>query len=158
MCKEVVLPELTFDTLANYRGEYAALAIQLSKLLAQLSKNAVPVTVADLSVLCANRATETVELLFVDEVLVGTAQASLIRTFGAPIILVNNVIIDSEYRRRGFGLLLMRQLLARVSLKWQQALPVRVQLTSNENRHTAEFYTALGFSVRDTIVYQQEVR
>ncbi len=155
MSGEIVLPEPTFDTVVNYQGEYADLAMQLSTLLAQLSKNAAPVTVADLLVLCANRTTETVVLLFLEGVLVGVAQASLIRTFGASRVLVNNVIIHSAYRRRGFGTLLMQQLLHRVNLKWQQDVPLQVQLTSNVKRGTARLYAALGFVVRDTTVYQQ---
>ncbi len=154
----VKVRNLTFDTVVNYQGKYVDLAVQLSGLLAQLSKNVRPVTAADLLAVSINRATETVELLFLNEVLIGTAQASLVRTLGAPLVVVNNVVIHNDYRRQGFGTQLMQQVLRRVRLKWQHDEPLLVQLTSRADRGTAHMYAELGFTVRNTIVYQQMIQ
>ena len=59
-----------------------------------------------------------------------------------PWAIVENMVVDGKYRRKGIGRLLMEYALARA----RQAGCYKVQLLSNKKRYEAhQFYQALGF-------------
>jgi predicted N-acetyltransferase YhbS len=59
-----------------------------------------------------------------------------------PWAMVENMIVDSKYRRRGIGKLLMKYVIARA----RQAGCYKVQFLSNKKRPQAhKFYRSLGF-------------
>jgi GNAT superfamily N-acetyltransferase len=87
------------------------------------------------------------ELLVAEEdgVVVGTMVLLVVPNLshGAlPWAMVENMVVDGKYRRRGIGRLLMEYAIARA----RQAGCYKVQLLSNKKRHQAHrFYRSLGF-------------
>jgi len=82
---------------------------------------------------------------FVGELLVSACNAAVIAnlTRGArPYAVVENVVTHADYRRRGIGATLMRELLGRC---WARGC-YKVMLMSGANRrHIHDFYVSLGF-------------
>lgn len=127
-----------------------------AKLLGQLSSRAVSVEAAKKQihhVVSDGRISETVVWLFVEDALIGTAQATLIRT-AWPYIYVNYVVVDKNKRQHGLGSRLMRELITRARSKWPEA--DRVELTSDPQSGTKSFYEALGFTPSETTVYRRQ--
>jgi GNAT superfamily N-acetyltransferase len=87
------------------------------------------------------------ELLVAEEdgVVVGTMVLLVVPNLshGAlPWAMVENMVVEQKYRRRGIGRLLMEYAIARA----RQAGCYKVQLLSNKKRHQAHrFYRSLGF-------------
>ncbi len=100
------------------------------------------------------RKSEVLLWLFREGVLIGTAQASLVYT-PYPRAYVNYVIIDSEWRRQGWGRRLMSELIRRIAAKWPEV--GEIELTSNSALGTRGFYKGLGFVFRDTAVYHRQI-
>ena len=80
-----------------------------------------------------------------DGVVVGTMVLLIVPNLshGAlPWAIVENMVIDKRYRRRGIGRLLMEYGIAHA----RQSRCYKVQLLSNKKRHKAhKFYRSLGF-------------
>jgi GNAT superfamily N-acetyltransferase len=87
------------------------------------------------------------ELLVAEEngVVVGTMVLLVVPNLShgvLPWAMVENMVVDKKYRRRGIGRLLMEYAIARA----RQAGCYKVQLLSNKKRHQAhKFYRSLGF-------------
>jgi len=80
-----------------------------------------------------------------DGVVVGTMVLLIVPNLshGAlPWAIIENVVIDGKYRRRGIGRLLMEYAIKQA----RKAGCYKVQLLSNKQRHEAhQFYQTLGF-------------
>jgi ribosomal protein S18 acetylase RimI-like enzyme len=77
--------------------------------------------------------------------IMGTAALSVIPNIshrGTPYAIIENVVVDAKVRSKGYGELLMRQLIEEA----KRAGCYKVELTSNKRRTEAHrFYERLGF-------------
>ncbi|MBI5004908.1 MAG: GNAT family N-acetyltransferase [Candidatus Lloydbacteria bacterium] len=85
----------------------------------------------------------------------GMASLHVIRTFFGLKGIVENVIVDEEYRGKGRGKELMNGLIEAAKKKGV----VYLELTSGPERQNAQkMYESLGFKKRETNVYRLELK
>jgi predicted GNAT family N-acyltransferase len=127
---------------------------QYTALMRELKPNISAMTAERLALL-TQRESETLLVLTTSlGEIVGSAQASLMLPGGEPVAYIGNVVVKDTYRRKGLGAFLIEQL--RVSVLWRyRHLPQEVtfELTSQEERETADFYKRLGFVATRTVRY-----
>ena len=89
---------------------------------------------------------ELLVLVFEGSLLVGTAQASLIRPAGRCEVVMSNVVIESSRRDRGYGATMMYRLEHMVSARW--LLPRSFRLCAEVfNPRNSLFFSRLGYTV-----------
>jgi GNAT superfamily N-acetyltransferase len=82
---------------------------------------------------------------FVGDLLVSTCNASVVPNLtrgGRPYAIIENVVTDAAYRRRGIGSSLMRELLARC---WARRCYKVMLLSATMRSDAHDFYVGLGF-------------
>ena len=85
----------------------------------------------------------------------GMASLHIIRTFFGLKGIVENVVVDKEYRGHGFG----RQLVVGLIDAAKKKGVVYLELTSGTERQSAQkMYELLGFKKRETNVYRLELK
>lgn len=125
------------------------LVSEFNALIQQLSPDKV-LTVGQLKSILKDKKDVYLLGLFDGKKLVGTASLIMMRQIIGTKAMVEDVVVDDEYRGKGFGEQLMREL-----LKIAKKEKVRkVVLTSKPDRKAAHaLYYKLGFTVKDTTVF-----
>jgi len=92
----------------------------------------------------------TVLLGICDETIAATCTLVVIPNLtrgGAPYALIENVVTDPRYRKRGFGKAVLSEA---VSLAWQHGCYKVMLLTGSEDPATLKFYGDVGFEQSKT--------
>ena len=98
--------------------------------------------------------TELVLFAFEGDLLVATAQASLVRPASRCEVIVSNVVVESSRRGRGYGTTLVRRLEILAADRWllPRFFRLRAELPSPQ---AAQFFTRLGYTIRgDVLAYK----
>jgi ribosomal protein S18 acetylase RimI-like enzyme len=123
----------------------------LNRLLPQLTANAAPLSVEDLSAIV----TSDSSLLFVareSDAVVGVATLALYRAPTGVKAWIEDVVVDEAARGMGVGEALIGALVDEARARGVRA----VDLTSRPTREAAHrLYQRLGFSTRETSVYRR---
>jgi GNAT superfamily N-acetyltransferase len=92
--------------------------------------------------------TEMLACALIDDVLVGTAQATLIQTPPLFQVVINNVVVSEQKRQSGVGRQLLSFLEDQTKAQWGKVQPLRLYLTNAPSKRNGEFYRKLDFTPR----------
>lgn len=123
---------------------------QINALVSQLSRTPIPLSIVDLRRVLKN---PNVELWVVCEgrKIVGMGALVAVIMFTNKYAHFDEVVVDKEYRGKGFGEAIMRKLIARARSHKAKG----IELTSGFDRKVAnKLYKKLGFQLRDTNAYR----
>lgn len=134
------------------------LTTNINLLLTQLSSNAVPLTHQQLTKLSKeHNADTTLFLLFESETnqLIATATLALCHLLTGTKAWIEDVVVDSKFRSKGFAHILLNHLIYEARL----AKADSVNLTSRPSRVAAnKLYQSMGFDLRETNVYKMALK
>ena len=126
----------------------------LNRLLGQLSSGAKVRSSREFNAALDQAAQEQGAVVVIRDqcgLIVASASLFVSRTLLASFGHIEDVVVDEEYRGRGFGNELMAFLIRRA--KWLEL--ERLDLTSRESHSAAHaLYQKLGFQIRDTTCYR----
>jgi ribosomal protein S18 acetylase RimI-like enzyme len=133
------------------REATAEVAIALDRLLPQLSATANPADLETLTRIVESAATRLLIARDENGEIVGTLTLAVFRTPTGMRAWIEDVVVDSAERGRGFGQALIRSALAFAA----EEGATTVDLTSRPSREAANrMYNRIGFTRRETNVYR----
>jgi ribosomal protein S18 acetylase RimI-like enzyme len=138
-------------TVEEVTDSFEDVARALARLIPQLSSSSGPPTIAEVEEMATSPAT----VLFVAREtkgrIVGSLTLALFRIPTGIRAWIEDVVVDSDARRRGIGELLVRAAVDKAAEMGART----VDLTSRPSRQDANrLYTNLGFEARETNVYR----
>ena len=126
----------------------------INRLLEQLTPSPERFTVERLAAISADGASR-LWLLRVDGRVAGMLAMGLYTTPTGRKAWIEDVVVDTAYRGRGLG----RMLVGRALAFARECAPVTVMLTSRPSREAANaLYRAVGFSLKQTNLYKLDIK
>ena len=132
----------------------SSLAVDLSKLMTQLSGRARQITVNRLRQI--NEWTGTTLFIgYLDDQVVATFTAAIYPVPTRMAMAIEDVVVDEEHRRKGFG-----DQLIEFGISWGRENDIdHVEMTSNARRSGAiNMYLKHGFTIRDTNCFRLQLK
>lgn len=123
---------------------------EINRLLLQLSSSAKRLSYGNFQKIVRDKS-NLFSVLCDEKKIIGMGLVVFIHTPRGLRARLEDVVIDEDYRRKGFGSTLVRQLIGEA----QKRKALWVELTSRKDRvETKKFYQKLGFRPRNTNVYR----
>lgn len=126
---------------------------EICRLLGELTQSPTAFTAETLASIAADEAS-VMFLLSVGGRMAGMLSAGVYTTPTGRKAWIEDVVVDSAYRGRGFGRMLVEHAVEYV----RQWAPVTLMLTSRPSREAANaLYRSVGFELKETNVYKMDI-
>ena len=138
--------------ISEYRAPVAGDLVAINKLLRELNAGASALTFPRLQKICAAPNMHLLVARNADSI-IGMATLEIAETLMETYGYAHDVVVSSDYRGKGIGKMLMEKLISTA----KEIGAKHIDLTSNPQRDTGQFYMSLGFVKRDTDCYRKEL-